>query len=110
MEQIGARQVRRRVGMKQKRFWSRLGVSQSGGSRYESGHGMPPEVTQLLRLVHVEVLAYQKEQQAEFHGPLARGVKHVSKEAGTKQSQERRLTSERRKLLERRSASRRRAA
>lgn len=35
-------------------FWSRIGVTQSGGSRYESGRNMPKPVRELLRLVHIE--------------------------------------------------------
>jgi hypothetical protein len=33
-----------------------IGVTQSGGSRYESGRNMPRPVRELLRLVHVERL------------------------------------------------------
>jgi transcriptional regulator with XRE-family HTH domain len=34
----------------QEKFWSRFGVTQSSGSRFETGMGMPPAVTILLRL------------------------------------------------------------
>lgn len=51
---IDAREIRRRLGLNQQQFWSRIGVTQSGGSRYESGRNMPRPVQQLLRLVHVE--------------------------------------------------------
>ncbi len=40
--------------MNQQEFWSRIGVTQSGGSRYEAGRAMPKPVRELLRLVHVE--------------------------------------------------------
>ena len=53
MDRIDARRIRRKLGMNQHQFWSRLGVTQSGGSRYESGRQIPPSVAQLLRLVHV---------------------------------------------------------
>jgi len=53
-EKIDAREIRRKLGMNQQQFWSRLGVTQSGGSRYESGRNMPRPVQNLLRLVHVE--------------------------------------------------------
>lgn len=33
-----------------------IGVTQSGGSRYESGRRMPKPVKELLRLVHLERL------------------------------------------------------
>ena len=53
-EAIDAREIRRRLGLNQQQFWSTLGVTQSGGSRYESGRNMPRPVRELLRLVHVE--------------------------------------------------------
>ena len=34
----------------QEKFWSRFGVTQSSGSRFETGTGMPPAVAILLRL------------------------------------------------------------
>jgi predicted transcriptional regulator len=44
------RDMRKRLGMNQSEFWSRIGVTQSGGSRYESG---PKPVRELVRLVYV---------------------------------------------------------
>lgn len=48
------REIRRQLGLNQSEFWSRVGVTQSGGSRYESGRNMPKPVRELVRLVHVE--------------------------------------------------------
>jgi predicted transcriptional regulator len=48
------REIRRKLGLNQHDFWSKVGVTQSGGSRYESGRNMPRPVRELLRLVHVE--------------------------------------------------------
>jgi len=53
-ETIDAREIRRKLGLNQQQFWSKIGVTQTGGSRYESGRNMPRPVQQLLRLVHVE--------------------------------------------------------
>jgi transcriptional regulator with XRE-family HTH domain len=50
------REIRRKLGMNQQQFWGMIGVTQSGGSRYESGRNMPRPVRELLRLVHVERL------------------------------------------------------
>ena len=50
------REIRRKLRLNQQEFWSRIGVTQSGGSRYESGRGMPKPVRELLRLVHIEGL------------------------------------------------------
>lgn len=60
VEKIDAREIRRKLGLNQQQFWSRLGVTQSGGSRYESGRNMPRPVQQLLRLVHVEQIDIAK--------------------------------------------------
>ncbi|WP_434776914.1 helix-turn-helix domain-containing protein [Neisseria sp. Ec49-e6-T10] len=48
------RDIRKKLGLNQQEFWSQIGVTQSGGSRYESGRSMPKAVRELLRLVHVE--------------------------------------------------------
>jgi DNA-binding transcriptional regulator YiaG len=42
--------ARRATGANQWDFWSRFGVTQSGGSRYESGRRMPTPLKILLRL------------------------------------------------------------
>ena len=51
---VNPRDVRRKLGLNQQDFWTQIGVTQSGGSRYESGRKMPKPVKELLRLVHVE--------------------------------------------------------
>lgn len=38
--------------MNQSEFWSRVGVTQSGGSRYESGRSIPKPVRLLLSVVY----------------------------------------------------------
>jgi transcriptional regulator with XRE-family HTH domain len=53
-DNIDLREIRRKLGMNQSEFWSKLGITQSGGSRYESGRDMPWAVGQLLRLMYVE--------------------------------------------------------
>lgn len=47
-------EIRRKLGLIQSDFWSKVGVSQSVGSRYESGRNMPLPVRGLVRLVHIE--------------------------------------------------------
>lgn len=54
------RDIRKKLGMNQQEFWSQIGVTQSGGSRYESGRNMPKPVRELLRLVHIERLDLAK--------------------------------------------------
>jgi transcriptional regulator with XRE-family HTH domain len=48
------KELRHKLGLNQQEFWGKIGVTQSGGSRYESGRSMPRPVQQLLRLVHVD--------------------------------------------------------
>jgi len=60
IEKIDAREIRRKLGLNQSQFWSKIGVTQSGGSRYESGRNMPRPVQTLLNLVHVEQVDISK--------------------------------------------------
>ncbi|WP_417067177.1 helix-turn-helix domain-containing protein [Niveibacterium terrae] len=53
-KEVDVREIRRKLGMNQSQFWSKIGVTQSGGSRYESGRNIPRPVQALLKLVHVE--------------------------------------------------------
>ena len=63
---IDVREIRRKLGLNQQEFWARLGVTQSGGSRYESGRSMPRPVRQLVRLVYVENIDIQKLKREDF--------------------------------------------
>lgn len=58
---INPRELRRKLGLTQSQFWKRVGVGQSGGSRYESGRDMPEPVVMLLGVVYLgkQVEAYQ---------------------------------------------------
>jgi transcriptional regulator with XRE-family HTH domain len=60
VEKSDPREIRRKLGLNQQQFWSKIGVTQSGGSRYESGRNMPKPVRELLRLVHVEQIDIQR--------------------------------------------------
>ncbi len=51
---LNPKAIRKQLGMNQHEFWSKIGVTQSGGSRYESGRNMPKPVQELLRVVHIE--------------------------------------------------------
>jgi len=65
-EKINVRDTRRKLGLNQQQFWSKLGVTQSGGSRYESGRNIPRPVQHLLRLVHVEQIDISKAKREDF--------------------------------------------
>lgn len=60
LEKLSPREIRRKLGMNQQQFWTKIGVTQSGGSRYESGRNMPKPVQELLRLVHVKKIDLAK--------------------------------------------------
>jgi len=87
-EKFDPREIRQRLGLNQDQFWTKIGVTQSGGSRYESGREMPKPVRELLRLVHVEqidlskvkkedfeVLEYLKNDQPDLYKKLRRAVR-----------------------------------
>ena len=42
--------VRKKEGLNQKDFWARYGITQSGGSRYETGRNIPKPLAILLWL------------------------------------------------------------
>jgi transcriptional regulator with XRE-family HTH domain len=93
-EKIDPREVRRKLGLNQQQFWSQVGVTQSGGSRYEGGRSMPKSVRELLRLVHVEqidihninrddyeVLQYLKENESDLFKTLKKQAHAKSRKA-----------------------------
>ena len=51
-KQIDLVGTRNGLGLNQSEFWSRIGVTQSGGSRYETGRKMPKPVAMLFELVY----------------------------------------------------------
>ena len=94
IEKTDPREIRRKLGLNQQQFWSKIGVTQSGGSRYESGRNMPRPVRELLRLVHVEqidiqrikrddidVIEYLKSEEAELFKTLKKSAKSKKKAA-----------------------------
>lgn len=48
--EVGLRQLRISKRESQATFWARFGVTQSSGSRFETGVGVPPPVALLVRL------------------------------------------------------------
>ena len=57
---------RRSLGLNQSQFWSPLGVTQSGGSRYESGRSIPKPVRKLIYLLYYTGLALDLRQLDEM--------------------------------------------
>jgi transcriptional regulator with XRE-family HTH domain len=44
--------LRKKLGLNQSDFWSKIAVTQSGGSRYESGRSLPRSAQFLLHLAY----------------------------------------------------------
>lgn len=63
---LSPRDIRRELGLNQQEFWTKIGVTQSGGSRYEGGRSMPKPVRELLRLVHVEQVDLENIRREDF--------------------------------------------
>jgi transcriptional regulator with XRE-family HTH domain len=51
-KQHSVRELRRKKGLNQLDFWSRVYTTQSGGSRYEGDRNIPKAVRMLVYLVH----------------------------------------------------------
>jgi len=93
---LNPREIRRRLGLNQEQFWTQIGVTQSGGSRYESGREMPKPVRELLRLVHVEqvdlsqvkrvdfeIINYLKESHPDLYRNLRRAARTKQKQSAS---------------------------
>lgn len=52
--------LRRSLNLGQSAFWLRLGVTQSGGSRYENGRPLPVAVGMLLDTVYIKGVALER--------------------------------------------------
>lgn len=94
---LNPREIRRRLGLNQEQFWTKIGVTQSGGSRYESGREMPKPVRELLRLVHVEqidlsqvkredfeIISYLKNHHPDLYKSLRKAIRSKEKGASEK--------------------------
>lgn len=90
---LDPRSLRRQTGLNQLEFWAAVGVTQSGGSRYESGRNMPKPVRELLRLVYIEqidltrirgediqITDYMKETHPDLYKSLGKAVKAVQRQ------------------------------
>ena len=95
---LNPREIRRRLGLNQEQFRTQIGVTHSGGSRYDSGREMPKPVRELLRLVHVEqvdlsqvkrvdfeIISYLKESHPELYRNLRRAARSKHKQGDGEQ-------------------------
>lgn len=52
--------IRHKLHLSHYDFWNKVGVTQSGESRYENGRNIPGPVRELVRLVHIEKIDLSK--------------------------------------------------
>lgn len=69
--EINVMALRKSLGLNQTQFWTRLGVTQSAGSRYESGRTLPAPMALLVRLVYGLTGPKAIEALAELRGEVA---------------------------------------
>ncbi|MQY50772.1 helix-turn-helix domain-containing protein [Rhodocyclus gracilis] len=62
--------IRKEKQLNQAQFWGPIGVSQSGGSRYESGRKLPKPIQLLLAIAHGSE-AVSRKAVAEIRGEKA---------------------------------------
>ena len=92
MNAAALKALRQDCGMSQDAFWTKIGVSQSGGSRYESGRRIPAPVAQMIDLVHVRgidtaklkrddiaILQFMEDSQPNLYAALLKGVRDAQR-------------------------------
>lgn len=79
------RAMRRRLDMNQHEFWSAVGVTQSGGSRYEQDRRIPKPVMELLRLRYQ--LGIKLELINEHNASMIRAITEGQLDTGTLRNQ-----------------------
>ncbi|GGY17624.1 helix-turn-helix domain-containing protein [Paludibacterium paludis] len=79
------RAMRRRLDLNQHEFWSAVGVTQSGGSRYEQDRRIPKPVMELLRLRYQ--LGIRLEHINEKNAAMIRAIVEGELDTGTLRNQ-----------------------
>jgi len=73
--------LRNQLGMNQSAFWNPIGVTQSGGSRYEKDRRIPATVMELLRLRYL--LGINLDGVTAENAPLIRSIANGDVDTGT---------------------------
>lgn len=63
-----ARTDRQKRHMNQSEYWTKIGITQSGASRYESGRNIPKPTQQLLRIAYLSTEGQAAKLVAELRG------------------------------------------
>lgn len=81
------REHRRKRELNQSEFWSRVGVTQSGGSRYEGGRNIPTSVQLLLQIAYgtpnqaAAMVAWLQARRPDGYGELADAPNRINETA-----------------------------
>lgn len=70
------RALRLSLGMSQTTFWARIGVTQTGGARYEATGKMPLIIASLIRLLYIEGIDISRIRKSDWQV-----IKYLSQEA-----------------------------
>jgi hypothetical protein len=57
---MNPRKLRKKLGLNQTQFWNPIGITQSGGSRYEAGREMPKPVAILIEIYWNDRFYYKR--------------------------------------------------
>ena len=79
MDMQDIKAFRESLGLNQSEFWSRVLVTQSGGSRYESGRSIPRSVKSLLIFAYGKQTEIDKELKRLRYVPPAKETKAKAK-------------------------------
>lgn len=55
-QEVDVAELRRKLQLTQKEFWGQIGVTQSGGSRYENNRRIPAPISLLLEVTYLKGL------------------------------------------------------
>lgn len=76
--------LRNRAGQTQKAFWTHIGITQSGGCRYENGATIPKPVRTLIFLQHVAGIQIDASSEAGAQAMIRLGKLQASERADEK--------------------------
>lgn len=81
------RELREDLNMSQSEFWGQFGMTQSGGSRYESGRVIPKPIRTLIFMKHVARIEIDASTQAGANRLIRLGALQAADDASAKLAQ-----------------------
>jgi predicted transcriptional regulator len=77
-KEVNVREIRRKLGFNQQQFWTKIGVTQSGGSRSDSGRNMQIDLDKIKR-EDLEIVELLKSGHSDLYKSLKKAVKSNKK-------------------------------